>query len=108
MNRHALAEEWRERLEDFAQSEMSVQEWCDFNRVPLHQYYYWKRRLAKLNPDSATNPRFLTLEVLDTALRPASTGGVTLRIAGATIEVAEGFDPERLRQVVRALATQPC
>jgi len=35
--REELAQEWRERLEDFAQSEMTVQTWCNFNRVSLHQ-----------------------------------------------------------------------
>ena len=44
--REALAQEWRDRLEDFAQSEMTVQQWCDFNVLPVHQYYYWRRRLA--------------------------------------------------------------
>ena len=47
----ALAQEWRERLEDFAESEMTVQQWCDFNRVSLYQYYYWRRRLAVANND---------------------------------------------------------
>lgn len=40
MSREELAEEWRERLDDFAQSQTSMREWCDFNGVPLHQYYY--------------------------------------------------------------------
>ena len=33
MSNPELAQEWRERLEDYAQSEMTVQEWCDFNGV---------------------------------------------------------------------------
>ncbi len=86
---------------------MSVQEWCDFNRLPLHQYYYWKRRLATTSETSA-NPGFLTFEVLDPAPLKNATGGVTIRIAGALIEVAADFDPDRLRQVVRALATESC
>ena len=41
MCKEELLQTWRERLDDFAQSEMTVQDWCDFNRIPLHQYYYW-------------------------------------------------------------------
>ena len=32
MDREALAETWRERRDDYALSEMTVQDWCDFNR----------------------------------------------------------------------------
>lgn len=108
MTRQALAQEWRERLDDFAESEMTVQEWCDFNRLSIHQYYYWRRRLAPAQPQPSANPHFLALDIVDTTALPAAPGGVTIRIAGAAIEVASGFDPTMLRAVVRALATPSC
>ena len=106
--REALAQEWRERLEDFADSEMTVAAWCDFNRVSPYQYYYWRRRLKADETDKAVNGRWMTLSVVDTPPAPAASGGLTIRIAGAEIEVTEGFDPNRLRAVVSALATKPC
>jgi hypothetical protein len=107
--REALAQEWRERLDDFAESEMTVQEWCDFNRVSLCQYYYWRRRLKTAQPKPAASPSFLALDlVADTPPLPRASGGVTLRIAGAQIEVERGFDPAMLRAVVAALATPSC
>jgi hypothetical protein len=108
MTRQALAQEWRERLDDFAESEMTVQEWCDFNRLSIHQYYYWRRRLAPAQPQTTPNPRFLALDVVDTPPLPAAPGGVTIRIAGTAIEVISGFDPAMLRAVVGALATPSC
>jgi hypothetical protein len=109
--REELAQEWRERLQDFAASEMTVQQWCDFNRVSPYQYYYWRRRLAA-KTDRATDPvpqgNWMTLNVVDAPPLPATPSGVTICIAGAVIEVAAGFDPAMLRAVVRALATDPC
>jgi hypothetical protein len=104
--REALAQEWRDRLEDFAQSEMTVQQWCDFNALPVHQYYYWRRRLATSKADHHDNATWMALTVLPTpALKiPA----LTLRIAGAQIEITPGFDPGLLRAVVGALATPEC
>ena len=51
--REELAQEWRERLQDFAESEMTVQVWCNFNRVSLLQYYYWRRRLLAADTQKA-------------------------------------------------------
>lgn len=105
MSNPELLQEWRERLEDFAQSEMTVREWCDFNRLSLHQYYYWRRRLAEPVAKSEGKGAWQTLDIVDTI--PLSTAKVSLNvsIAGAQIEVAPGFDPALLRAVVAALAT---
>jgi hypothetical protein len=108
MTREDLAQEWRERLEDFAQAHTTVAEWCDYNHVSVHQYYYWRRRLAD-NPPQATHKQgFIPVEVVETALPPAVATGVTVRIAGAAIELTPGFDPATLRAVVVALAALPC
>jgi hypothetical protein len=105
--REALAQEWRDRLEDFAQSEMTVQQWCDFNALPVHQYYYWRRRLDTSKTDTHDNPTWMALAVVPTpALQTAAA--ITLRIAGAQIDVTPGFDASLLRAVVGALATTAC
>ena len=107
MSNPELAQEWRERLEDFAISEMTVREWCDFNRVSQHQYYYWRRRLAQPSAKTAATPRWQTVEILDTPLASTAKARLNLHIAGAAIEVTSGFDPALLRAVVAALAIQP-
>lgn len=108
-SREALAQEWRDRFEDFADAEMTVGEWCDFHRVSIHQYYYWRKRLAATDAEPKGNGKWLALEVVDA--RPAASvsgGGVTIRVAGAEIPVVAGFDPVLLRAVVGALATPGC
>ena len=107
MSRQELVQEWKDRLEDFTLSEMTVQQWCDFNSLSAYQYYYWKRRLATTQQDTTEKPRFLAVGIVG-APSPQAPGGVTIRIAGAAIEVAAGFDPDRLRAVVQALGAQAC
>lgn len=108
MNREVLAQEWRERLEDYALSEMTVQEWCEFNRVTPYQYYYWRRRLAAPAAQNAGNGGWQAVNIVDTVSPPTTKPSLSLRIAGADIEVEPGFDPNLLRAVVAALATPPC
>jgi hypothetical protein len=76
---------------------------------------WWKQRLAKTAP-----PRFVALQVIARAASaessPASTSAREL--PNAVIEVVlrderllrvpAGFDPEHLRQLVRALEVEPC
>ena len=108
MSNPQLAQEWRERLEDFAHSEMTVQEWCEFNRVSLSQYYYWRRRLAQPSAKTPATPRWQTVEILDNIQPPTAKTSLNVHIAGAAIEVSTGFDPALLRAVVSALATPAC
>ena len=105
--REALAQEWRDRLEDFAVAEMTVQQWCDFNAIPLHQYHYWRRRLAAKKTDHHENAGWIALSVAEEVPR-STPPAITLRIAGAEIQITAGFDPTLLRAVVGALATPAC
>jgi hypothetical protein len=109
MSRQGLAELWRKRLDDCAQSGRSVVDWCYYNKVTVPQYYYWKRRLAAEPPQPTHPQEFIPLDILPTAQTPpAVPAGVTVRIAGATIDVTPGFDPDLLRAVVGALAAISC
>jgi hypothetical protein len=108
MSNPELVQEWRERLQDFAESQQTVQQWCNFNRVTIHQYYYWRRRLAGPAENNAANRRWQAVEILENAPLPTPKAGLSLHIAGATIEVCAEFDPILLRAVVAALAIPSC
>jgi hypothetical protein len=107
MTRQGLAELWRKRLDECAQSGESVVYWCYLNKVEPHQYYYWKRRLANIPTQPPATQAFLPVEIVQDA--PCSApAALTLRIAGATIDVTPGFDPATLRAIVVALSALPC
>ncbi|GAC1651851.1 MAG: hypothetical protein NVS9B15_12220 [Acidobacteriaceae bacterium] len=106
-----LLQTWRERLEDFAHSEMTAQDWCDFNRLPLHQYYYWRRKLLRIDGAAsstpAPSPSWMPVDLRDPAASADASSRITLRVAlgvtGAEIDVRSGFCPSLLRAVVEAL-----
>ena len=93
---------------------MTVQDWCGFNRVSTYQSYYWRRKIAaadiaKTEPPAASTAQthsWLAVGPVDN--EPTPPGGLTVRIAGAAIELQPDFNPTLLRAVVRALATGLC
>ncbi len=99
---------WRRLLEGFTPGEMTVRQFCDAQGVSLHQYYYWRRRLAAITAQKATDKRWLAVDVVDCSPIPTPSSGLTLRIAGAEIDLAAGFDPALLRAVVQALGAPSC
>ena len=98
MNRSELAEQWREQIEDFTTSGMTAQEWSNYNRVPLNQLQYWKRRLKELDKPQSNATTWTALEIAQ-----PSPSSITLRIGGASIDLNSGFDQSLLREVVCAL-----
>ena len=108
MSNPQLAQEWRERLQDYAQSEMTVREWCDFNGVSTHQYFYWRRRLAGATAKTGAYPAWQSVDILDPLPLSTAQASLNVHIAGAHIEVTPGFDPALLRAIVAALGTPAC
>ena len=102
MSEGGRLEEWRRRLEGFVPGEMSVRQWCQRQGVSEYQYHYWRRRVA-------ADPRDGGWLCVDVVQAPASgSGGGSVHVAGATIQVQAGFDPAMLRAVVRALQAPSC
>ena len=103
MTRTDLTELWRERIEDFAISGSTAQEWADFNNIPHGQLQYWKRRLKQLDNPTQNNTTWAAIEIIQ-----APTNSITLRIGAASIDLNSGFNPSLLREIVQALEATPC
>ena len=110
MTRQGSEQLWRKRLDECAKSGKTVVYWCYLNNVSVHQYYYWKRRLAVASSQPTAHQQFMPVALLEAAAAPAAPAvtGVTVHLAGAKIELATGFDPAALRAVVVALSALPC
>ena len=91
MTREVLAQLWRERLDDYSGSEMTVQEWRGFNGIPIYQYYYWRRYLASSNTQTTDAGSWLAAEVMNSHPASSASGCITIRIAGAAIESDPGL-----------------
>lgn len=99
--RHA---EWMKRIVDFRESGMTMKAWCATQQLTLDQMKYWIRKQKQCSqPD---NPRFIPLTVSPPAsLDPSDR--LLIRVGGVSIELQPGFNPELLRQAVKALEV-PC
>ena len=110
MNRQERDEFWRKRLIAAEQSGLTVKDWCKQNHVERRSYYEWKRRLSpaavSASADvSATDWLPVSVQEPDTA---SANGCITIRVAGAVIDVHGGFNPTLLRAVVLALGPEQC
>lgn len=108
---------WRDVIRGWKASGLSMTEFCKGENLSSASLHYWigeiRRREAKgartrpPAPKTAALPKasFVPLRVIDRA-RPAEP--IEIVVGGHTLRVRAGFDPEALRQVLRALEARPC
>jgi hypothetical protein len=92
---------WVERLQRFADSDVSVVAFCQQESISSHAFYYWKN---KLHPDApgADQPRLLPV-------RLAQSSAVELALPnGCVLRLTPGCDLDFVRSLVGALGDQPC
>ena len=103
MNKQQRLQDWTTRVTDFKNSGLTMSAWCKAHNQTIHQLKYW---LRKLNPISSSTPSSATWLPLTIASHPAessSSSSFLVRVGHAGIEVKTGFNPELLREIVRAL-----
>jgi hypothetical protein len=106
MNTQDRRDLWRARIAAAAAHSRSARAWCFENGVRPRQLYYWRSHLKELSCDPQ-ECEWLPVQVTDPPAAPASDC-ITLKIAGAEIDLRCDFNPSLLRLVVNALTVQPC
>ena len=104
MRRHYTAEQ-RGQLLDFVASGRSVREAAARLGIATSTASYWVRRAtekARQLRQRATR-RGVELPTFARLVREHEVAAIEVRVGGATIKVAPGFDAELLRAVVAAL-----
>ena len=96
---------WRQMLEQFGRSQLSVRSFCQRYRLSQANFYAWRRTLRERDQAAQTAP-FVRVD-LPVAVPPAAPLEVVLP-AGRVVRVAVGFDPLTLRQLLAALEAEPC
>jgi hypothetical protein len=113
-NQHLL-DLWRGHIAACRASGLKVSEYCKKHSLATRRYYYWKLRVERAAPIEAKSKslksrgsgEWLCVDQIADAM--ASTPDhLTVRIAGAEIDVHSGFNANLLRSVVQALGAQPC
>lgn len=97
-------EEWRRRVAEFRASGQSGLAWCAAQGIKPHLLYYWVKRFPpteKAAGDGET--QWLPIDVSDSCGRRPNGCGLWVRVGNAVVEVAPGFNPQLLADVVRTL-----
>ena len=96
------AEHWRQHVEAFRSSGLSRKAYCRKHQLNIHSLDYWRKRLnrdsGQGSPESMN--RFVPIRVHEDNL---SDSAIKLRIGQITIEVAAGFAPEHLKNILQVL-----
>ena len=99
---------WLQHVEHWQTSGLSQAEYARQNQLDIRKLNYYKRRLlseqasaqpASLLPVAVTEPESAPTPTTE----PASAGITLTSPGGFRIELAEGFDPQTLQQVITVL-----
>jgi transposase len=104
---------WRNVIRRWKLSGLPKTEFCNRESVSSASLHYWMKELRRRDgsrvrpmpkPTAPAKPSFVPVRVVDRA-RPMEP--IELVVGGHTLRLRAGFDPEALRQVVRALEVRP-
>ena len=99
-NEQAKLAQWAQVVSQCRDSGVSVRQWCQENGVNVSSYYKWQRKVY-----AAAQAQQERSFVEVTPVHPAAVIGVavTLRIAGAELEIHNGADAATVEVVLRAV-----
>ena len=91
---------WLDLMDHQTESGLSIAAFCQKHNLSRHQFYYWRKRLAK-NSKSNGFVQLIPTE------QPQN--GIKIYLSESPyIEVQPGFDPHTLQAVVKALGGHFC
>ena len=102
-NEQAKLAQWAQVVAQCRESSMSVRQWCQEHGVNVSSYYKWQRKVY-----AAAQAQQERSFVAVTPVQPAAVGGVavTIRIAGAELDIHNGADAATVETVL--LAVKSC
>ena len=89
---------WSERVRECREIGQKVSQWCAEHEIAVSTYYKWQRKLFTMVQQE--QPRFA--EITPTQIISSPTA-VTVRIAGAEIDIQNGADEETVGMVLRLM-----
>jgi len=96
---------WRQTLQQWRRSGLSVRAFCRLHDLPEPSFYFWRRALDKRDRDT---PTFVPVQVVPEPgpVQPsdAPASGLELLLAnGRVLRVPAGFDADTLRRLLALL-----
>ena len=104
------ADRWRLLIQTCQQSGQTVVNWCEENNINIKTYYYWLRKLRKLElctkelPVPVPEEKPVVFKQLEVAAPlPNTRTAVIIRLPQATLEIADGASQQTIQAVLLAL-----
>jgi len=99
---------WAERIKDYRTSGLSAAQWAEDKGVSVHKLRYYIHKFNKENKESL-NQESKDVQWTSVALEKAeskdkSNNPLKVTIGKATVEVADGFDVDIFKSVVKILS----
>jgi hypothetical protein len=90
--------EWKERIEQQRQSDLSIEKWCRQNQIRPNKFYYWK---GKLFPKPLERSSFNELHLK----RPDA---ITLQTSGICVRMTSDCNPSLRKALFTLFAELSC
>ena len=89
---------WAERISACRNSGQGVKSWCRENHICEATYYKWQRKVFELIQTQQVHFAEITPQP-----QPGGNIAVTVRVAGAEVEIYSGADAQTVELVLRVL-----
>ena len=97
-----LAQQWRQRLDRFAESDLTIAEYCQAEGYSTASFYQWRRKLA--DNDRPRTPRFVPVKVEASDLPEQYPGSIEVDLpGGARITIPAGSALPDCRNLIQAV-----
>jgi len=90
---------WKQQIEQWQQTGLTQAEYCRRNNLKHHQLVYWKKRYLK----TQTEVSFAAVQLEDLLDIPTQAALTLVIDDHFKVQIAAGFDPQLLRQLIAAL-----
>ena len=96
---------WRRQFSQYDGSGTSVVDFCRRRRIPVHQFYWWKRKLSSLDAKDGAGQAEDEPAFIPVRLPVFSEGPIeVVHPGGCVVRVPAGFDTDSLRRVLDTLS----
>ena len=97
-----LAQQWRQRLEQFDQSELSIAAFCELEGYSQASFYQWRRRLAADATPGA--PTFVPVDLTGHDPKEHRDASIEIELpGGARIKIPGGVELPQYRNLITAI-----
>ena len=101
---------WKERIKACKRSGEKVEKWCAENQISKPTYYYWHRRIKKLEiNDQSSYPIFIEIpNELDLVKKDRSRPEISIAWKDFTIKISDEETIPMLAALINSLGDEPC